>query len=711
MITYHIDQDGIAELTWDLPGLANVLNSASVSAFSEALERALADASVRGILLSSAKETFVLGGDLKQIYALSSPQEVTALARAIHKVFRRLEAGGKPVAVAIHGLALGGGLELCLACHYRVGSAGPGTQVGFPEVTLGLLPGAGGTQRLPRLIGLQPALLPLLQGRQYGAAEAHKLGILDALAPDKAAALAEARRWLLAGGNAVQPWDRKGFEVPGGDLASVETTFLYAGTAGMVRQQTSGNYPAPTAILACLYEGLQMQFDQALELEMAYFTKVALSKVAKHMIRTLWFAMNDAKAGGARPAGIPASRVQKLGILGAGMMGAGIAFVSAKAGIATVLKDTSLEGAEMGKDYSRKLLGEQVAKGRMDASKMEAQLGRIQATASAEDLAGCDLIVEAVFEDKLLKARVTQEAEAQMAPDGIFASNTSTLPISDLALASSRPTEFIGLHFFSPVDKMQLVEVILGKQTSDRALARSLDYIQQIKKVPIVVNDARGFFTSRIFKTYVTEGLELLMEGVKPALIENAAKAAGMPVGPLAVADEVSIELLYKIRKQYALEGVMEQGALTAVVTLMVEGLGRLGKKDGKGFYEYPADGKKRLWQGLAEHFPVAAQQPDVEEVKRRILHVQAVEAFRCLEEGVLTRVADADIGSILGWGFPAYTGGVLSYIDFVGLADFVAACTDFAARFGSRFAPSAGLVSLAREKSSVFDYNSVPVN
>lgn len=707
MIVYEIDADGIATLGWDLPGSANVLNKASVTAFSEALERALADANVRGILVTSAKESFILGGDLKEIHALSTPAEVTALGRSIHQVFRRMETGGKPVAVAIHGLALGGGLELCLACHYRVASTHPGTQVGFPEVTLGLLPGAGGTQRLPRLIGLQPALLPLLQGRQYGAADAHKLGILQALAADKAAAIAEAKRWLLAGGNAVQPWDRKGFEVPGGDLASVETTFLYAGTAGMVRQQTAGNYPAPTAILACLYEGLQMNFDQALELEITYFAKVALSKQAKHMIRTLWFEMNKAKAGGSRPAGIPPSKVQKLGILGAGMMGAGIAYASAKVGIQNVLKDTSLAAAETGKDYSRKLLGDQLAKGRMDAAKMEAQLARIQPTESAADLAGCDLIIEAVFEDKQLKARVTQEAESQMDPEGVFASNTSTLPISDLAQASARPTEFIGLHFFSPVDKMQLVEVIMGRETSDRALARSLDYIQQIKKVPIVVNDSRGFFTSRIFKTYVTEGLELLVEGVKPALIENAAKAAGMPVGPLAVADEVSIELLYKIRKQYALEGVVEQGALTQVVTLMVEKLDRLGKKAGKGFYEYPTDGKKRLWAGLSEHFPVAAVQPNVEEVKRRILHVQALESFRCLEEGVLRRVADADIGSILGWGFPAYTGGVLSYIDFVGLPAFVAESADFAARFGERFAPSPALKALASEEKSIFDYHS----
>jgi 3-hydroxyacyl-CoA dehydrogenase / enoyl-CoA hydratase / 3-hydroxybutyryl-CoA epimerase len=707
MIQFDNDQEGIATLSWDMPGSANVLNADSVAAFSAVVEQGLADPGVKGILVTSSKESFVLGGDLKALYALSFAEEVAALGRAIHKVFRRLETGGKPVAVVLHGLALGGGLELALAGHYRIGTTHASTQLGFPEVTLGLLPGAGGTQRLPRLIGLQPALLPLLQGRQYSAVEAKQLGILQATAPDKSAALAEAKRWLQTG-SPVQPWDRKGFEAPGADLASVETTFLYAGTAGMVRQQTGGNYPAPEAILSCLYEGLQMNFDQALELELTYFTKVALSKQAKHMIRTLWFAMNAAKAGAARPVGVPSERTRKLGILGAGMMGAGIAYVSAKAGIETVLKDTSIEAAEKGKDYSRKLTADQLAKGRIGSDKQEAILGRIQATGSAADLASCDLVIEAVYEDKELKARVTQEAEAAMSADGVFASNTSTLPISTLALASARPQEFIGLHFFSPVDKMQLVEVIRGKQTSDHALARSIDYVQQLKKVPIVVNDSRGFFTSRIFKTYVTEGLELLKEGVKPALIENAAKAAGMPVGPLAVADEVSIELLYKIRKQYALEGVVEQGALSEVVTLFVEELGRLGKKAGKGFYEYPADGKKRLWPGISAHYPLAVQQPDVEEVKRRLLHVQALESFRCLAEGVLERVADADIGSILGWGFPAYTGGVLSYIDFVGLPDFVTQCDVLAARLGERYSVPAGLLALSKAGLSVFDYHSI---
>lgn len=705
MIRIEIDQDGIAQLVWDMPGNANILNADSIAAFGSAVEQVLADGQVKGAVVLSAKDNLILGGDIKALYALQSTGEVMRLGGGIHKVFRRMETGGKPFAVVIHGLALGGGMELCLACHYRVATSSPTTQVGFPEVNIGLFPGAGGTQRLPRLIGLQPSLIPLLQAKQYGAAEALKMGMVNAVADSKDAAVESAKQWILKGGSAVQPWDQKGFETKGADLASVDTTFLYSGTAGMVRQMTGGNYPAPVAILSCLYEGLQMNFDQALDLELRYFAKIALSKQAKHMIRTLWFAMNNAKTGGGRPQEVPASKVKKLGILGAGMMGAGIAYVAAKAGIQTVLKDVNDEQAEKGKAYSAKILQDQVAKGRSSQAKADEILSRIQATGDATQLHGADLVIEAVFEDKSLKAKVTQEAESVMDTKGVFASNTSTLPISSLAEASSRPTMFIGQHFFSPVDKMQLVEVIMGKETSNEALARSLDFIQQIKKIPIVVNDSRGFYTSRIFKTFVTEGFELLMEGVKPAMIENAGKASGMPVGPLAVADEVSIELLYKIRKQYERDGVTEQGALTHVVKVMVEDLNRLGRKGGAGFYEYPEGGKKHLWGELQLHFPHAEKQPGLDTVKKRILHVQALESFRCLSEDVLRTVADGDIGSILGWGFPAYTGGALSYIDFVGMEQFVKDCDEMAANGASRFQVPAQLREMAAQGLSIHDW------
>jgi 3-hydroxyacyl-CoA dehydrogenase/enoyl-CoA hydratase/3-hydroxybutyryl-CoA epimerase len=446
-----------------------------------------------------------------------------------------------------------------------------------------------------------------------------------------------------------------------------------------------------------------MNFDEALELELRYFAKVALSKQAKHMIRTLWFSMNKAKAGVARPSGLESNPVKKLGILGAGMMGAGIAYASAKVGINSILKDVTAESADKGKDYSRKLLAAQVEKGRSTQEKSDKILAKIHPTGDASDLKDCDLIVEAVFEDRVLKARVTQEAEAQMAAGGVFASNTSTLPITGLAEASKAPENFIGLHFFSPVDKMQLVEVIMGKQTGAYALAKSIDYVLQIKKVPIVVNDSRGFFTSRIFKIYVTEGFELLAQGVKPALIENAAKAAGMPVGPLAVADEVSIELLYKIFKQTEADGISQDGPAKEVIFTMIETLDRKGKKEGKGFYDYPEGGKKTLWKGLSAHFPPAAVQPDVEDVKKRLLHLQALESMRCLEEGVLRSVEDADIGSILGWGFPPYTGGVLSYIDFVGVPEFVKDCEGFVHTAGKRFAPTEKLKQLAQTGGSVY--------
>lgn len=703
MILNQVDSDGIATLTWDLPGGANILNAKSVQAFADAIELVLGDAAVRGIVIASAKSTFITGGDLKALYALKDTEEVLRLGGAIHRVFRRMETGGKPIVAAINGLVLGGGLELSLACHHRICLNASSVQLGFPEVTLGLFPGAGGTQRLPRLIGLQAALQPLLLGRNMDVPEAKSLGIVNAVVNLEEDLIPAAKHWILNGGKALQPWDVKGFKTPGADLASVDVTFMYAGAAGMVRQQGFGNYPAPNAILSCLYEGLLMNIDEALALELRYFAKVALSKQAKHMIRTLWFSMNKAKGGIAKPEGFDLNPVKKLGILGAGMMGAGIAYASAKVGIACVLKDVSLEGAEIGKDYSRKLLAAQLEKGRTTTAKIDKLLGNIVPSADANDLEGCDLIVEAVFEDRGLKAKVTQEAEQKMVDGGIFASNTSTLPITGLAEASKAPANFIGLHFFSPVDKMQLVEVIMGKETGAFALAKSIDYVLQIKKVPIVVNDSRGFYTSRIFKTYVTEGFELLAQGVKPTLIENAAKAAGMPVGPLAVADEVSIELLYKIFKQTEADGISQAGPAKGVIFTMVETLGRKGKKEGKGFYDYPAGDKKSLWKGLSEYFPIATIQPDVEIVKQRLMHLQALESMRCLEEGVLRSPEDADIGSILGWGFPPYTGGALSYIDFVGLSKFVEECSNFAETAGKRFAPTQKLVAMASAGQSIY--------
>lgn len=709
MIGYQIDADGIAILTWDLPGTsANVLNAASVAAFANALEDALKDESVKGLVVTSAKRDFILGGDLKEIYAMDSVEKVAELANKLHQIFRRMETGGKPVVAAINGSALGGGMELALACHRRIMVADAKFQVGFPEVTLGLLPGAGGTQRLPRLIGIQPSLQPLGQGRKYNPEAALKMKMVDELVANPSDLIVAAKRWVLSGGKPIQPWDKRGFEIPGGGVVEFNSTWTFAMAGGVVRQSTMGNYPAPEAILNALYEGLQMDFDSALQVELKYFTQLALSKEAKHMIRSLWFNMNAAKAGRMRPEGFPKHTVKKVGILGAGMMGAGIAWASASVGIEVVLKDVDLAGAERGKQYSAKLAQGLIEKGRLTPEKAEALLARIHPTADAHDLSGCDLVVEAVFEDRDLKARVTQEAEAMLAETVVFASNTSTLPITGLAKASARPQNFIGLHFFSPVDKMQLVEIILGEETSDAALAISIDYIQQLKKVPIVVRDSRGFYTSRVFKSFVTEGLEMLAEGVKPALIENAGKMAGMPVGPLAVADEVSIGLLYHIYQQTRKDGIESSGEWHKVVSWMMEEEKREGKKAGKGFYDYPEGGKKTLWKGLAEHFGTAQPQPNVEELKMRILHLQALESYRCWDEGVLFGPADGDIGSILGWGFPPYTGGTLSYIDFVGLPTFVSNLNKLAAKFGPRFTPPASLIDRAAKQLPIFENETI---
>ena len=704
MIQLHKLPSGIAILTFDnAHGSANVLNTPTLLAFEKELDRAHADQQVRGIIVASAKKDFILGGDLEEIYALENAEQVRKLLDELHRIFRKLEAGGKPAVAALNGTTLGGGYELALACQQRIMVNHPKALIGLPEVTLGLLPGGGGTQRLPRLIGLQAALLPLLEGKKYRPEEALKLGMVDELVQDAAELISKAEAWLLANLHAEQPWDRKGFTIKGGNMHSTDAMNLITPTAGIIRQKTFGNYPAPMAILDALYEGIQLDFDRSLQLEARHFTRLALSKEAKHMMKTLWFSMNNAKAGVTRPKSIAPTQVKKIGILGAGMMGAGIAYVSANVGIEVVLKDISVENAEKGKDYSRKLLTKKLERGFISQEKVDTMLDRISASEEEVDLKGCDLVVEAVFEDRGLKAKVTQAAEAQLSEEAVFASNTSTLPISGLAEASVRPPNFIGLHFFSPVDKMQLVEVIMGKETSDFALAVAMDYVRQIGRIPIVVNDGFGFYTSRIFKTYVVEGCALLYEGVKPALIDNAGKMAGMPVGPLAVADEVSLELLYKISKQAEKDGYPVDEARKQVVYKMVGELGRLGRKNGKGFYEYPAEGgaespypdlqgKKYLWPGLSEHFPPAKTQPQVEEVKKRLLHIQALESWRALEEGILRSPEDGDVGSILGWGFPPYTGGTLSYIDFTGIDTFVKECDDFADRFGERFRPTDGL-------------------
>lgn len=707
MIDITIDTDGIATLSWNQPGRAqNVLNSDTCAAFFAAIDRVCTDASVKGILVTSAKADFIAGGDLEWLQASDDAATLFERTCELHRMLRKLETCGKPVAAALPGSTLGGGLEIALACHYRVAADNARARFGLPEVTLGLLPGGGGTQRLPRLIGVQKALPMLLEGKRIKAADALKLGIVDAVvnAGDEADA---ARTWLLGEGQtrAQQPWDVKGYKVPGGGIASPAVQQLFTAANAMLRQKTYGNYPAAASILSCVYEGLITDLDTGLKTEARYFVQAVLSPEARAMIRTLFFSLNAANKLAARPADVPARHYAKIGVLGAGMMGAGIAYVTAKAGLPVVLLDTTQEAAERGKDYSRKLVEKQVQRGRLHADQAEALLARIQPTTSYADLDGAGLVVEAVFEQRDIKADVTRRAEAVLSPDAIFASNTSTLPITGLAEASQRPGNFIGLHFFSPVDKMPLVEVIVARQTTRATLAQALDYVKAIGMTPIVVNDSRGFYTSRVFSTYVLEGLAMLAEGVAPALIENAGLLAGMPVGPLALIDEVSSELIHKVNQQTRADlGVAYIERPGEAVAERMVALGRIGRKAGRGFYDYPEGGKKMLWPGLATEYPNAAVQPDVQTLIDRLITVQAVETARCLDERVVTDPRDADVGALLGWGFPAFRGGPVSHIQRVGVAAFVQRCDRLAAQHGRRFAPPALLRDMADKHVAFYE-------
>ena len=689
---------GIARITWDMPGRSvNVINHESRAAFAEAVDKALQDDGVRGVIIDSAKEDFLVGADLQMLLSMDGVEDVLALCDNHNALQRKIETGGKPFVAAINGHALGGGLELCLACHRRIASHVPGTQFGLPEVTLGLLPGGGGTQRLPRMIGIDKALPLLLEGRSVSAHSALELGIIDEIvAPENL--FESATRWIDEDGNANKAWYERGFRPPGPAVQSPKGYEIFVAGNALVHGKTRGNYPAPKAILSCVYEGMQVPIDIGLTLESRQIAKLYASKETRSMIRSLFFSINEAKKLGRRPDNVPPVWYRRIGVLGAGMMGSAIAYVSALAGIEVVLLDTSVELAGQGKRYAREVMALKIARGRMTETQSNAVLERITSTTDYADLAQCELVIEAVFENRKIKAEVTGKAEEVMADGAIFATNTSTLPITGLAKASSRPANFIGLHFFSPVDKMQLVEVIRGEQTSDECLARALDYVKRIGKAPIVVNDSLGFFTSRVVSKFVDEGIAMVGEGVSPALIENGGKLAGFPVGPLALADEVSLELMYDIRKQHrgdlGDDYVSKPGE--AVLTRFVEDFARFGRKSGGGFYDYPKKGPKRLWSELQDNYPERNDQPTLEEVKKRLLYVQSVAAARCLEEAVLTDPRDGDVGSILGWGFPAYTGGAVSFIDFVGVGAFVAECDRLSQVYGARFAPPAKLRKMA---------------
>lgn len=699
------DADGILTLTLDMPGRSmNVLNAELTTPFLDAVEKIESDPSIRGVILTSGKKEFLAGADIEMVFAITDPKVAFDAAEALKKTLRRLELCGRPVVAALNGTALGGGLEMALACHHRIAIDDPKAKFGLPEVKLGLLPGGGGTQRLPRMIGIQASAPLMLEGKELSASAAKQQGIIQDLAKDRAEMLAKAKAWCLANPKPMQPWDTKSFKFPGGDSRHPAVVQMLAVAPAMTNAKTQGNYPAATNILSCIYEGGIVDFETGCRLESRYFAELAVSQVSKNMIGTLWFQLNGINKGKSRPGGIEKSSVKKLGVLGAGMMGAGIAYVSAKAGMEVVLLDTAIEAAEKGKAYSARLLDKDIGRGKLLPADKTAFLDRIRATTQYADLAGCDLVIEAVFEDRAIKADVTRRTEAVLGADKVYASNTSTLPITGLAQAHSRPDNFIGLHFFSPVEKMPLVEIIVGARTSTETLAKGFDYVQQIRKTPIVVNDSRGFYTSRVFGTYVMEGLALLSEGVHPRSIEVAGVQAGMPVGPLAVHDEVSLSLslhvLEQTRKDFAAEGkTLESRAGDAVIETMVNTLKRPGKKAGKGFYDYPAEGakgEKALWKGLAEHWPLAPAQLPQQELIERLMFVQAVDAARCFQERVVTTVADTNIGSIFGWGFAPHQGGALQYINAYGLNKFVARSQQLAGRYGARFAPPSLLIEMA---------------
>ena len=693
-IKYEKNADNIVILTLDSSGQsANTMNAEFRDSLNEVSEKLKAETDLKGIIFRSAKKTFFAGGDLDELIQVQ-PEHATEFFKMIEELkgdLRSIETLGVPVVAALNGTALGGGWEIALGCHYRIAINDPKTKFGLPEVTLGLLPGGGGIVRMVRFLGLQNAFPFLMEGKQFGVDKAKSLGLVHDTAENEQELLDKAIAWVKANPKSQQPFDVKGYKIPGGDPKTPAVAQVLAIAPAMLRDKTKGCYPAPEAIMAAAVEGAQVDVDTALRIESRYFTQLTVGQISKNMIGTFWHGLRAIKSGASRPADVAKWQATKVGVLGAGMMGAGIAYSTAIKGIPVVLKDVSVENAEKGKAYSQKLLDKRVSQGRMTAEKRDQVLALITATANAADLQGCDLIIEAVFENQELKAKVTQEAEQYLAEGGIFASNTSTLPITGLATASKDAQKFIGLHFFSPVDKMQLVEIIKGKQTSAETLAKAYDFVQQIAKTPIVVNDSRGFFTSRVFGTFVQEGMRLLAEGVHPAKIEMAALKAGMPVGPLAIQDEVSLTLSEHVasetRKALQAESkYLPKTPVDEVVHTMIHELNRKGKAAGAGFYEYPENGKKHLWDGLSRW----TKENDVSEQEMidRFLFVQALDTLRCYEEGVLESVVDANVGSIFGIGFAPWTGGAIQFLNQNGVEKSLQRAEQLTAKYGERFTP-----------------------
>lgn len=717
-IRWERSDDGVVTLVLDDPNQsANTMNQAFRDSIAAIAERAEAEQdSIRGFIFTSAKKTFFAGGDLKDMTKVGpeNAQQVFDTGMAIKHALRKIETLGKPVVAAINGAALGGGYEIALACHHRIALDAPGSKIGLPEVTLGLLPAGGGVTRTVRLMGIADALLKvLLQGTQYSPQRALENGLIHEVAATTDEMLAKARAFIDANPESQQPWDVKGYKIPGGTPSNPRfAADLPAYPANLKKQTAGAPYPAPRNILAAAVEGSQVDFETAQTIEARYFTELVTGRIAKNMIQAFFFDLQAVNSGANRPGGIEPRPVRKVAVLGAGMMGAGIAYSCARAGIEVVLKDVSLDAAEKGKSYSEQLLAKALSRGRTTEAKRDALLARITPTAEPADLAGCDAVIEAVFEDTALKHKVFQEIQDVIEPDALLCSNTSTLPITVLAEGVSRPVDFIGLHFFSPVDKMPLVEIIKGERTGDEALARAFDLVRQINKTPIVVNDSRGFFTSRVIGQFINEGVAMVGEGADPASVEQAAAQAGYPAKVLSLMDELTLTLPRKIRNETK-RAVEETGGTwsghpaDAVIDRMVDEFGRTGRSGGAGFYEYGEDGKRTgLWPGLREHFTRSDVHVPFADMKERMLFSEALDSVRCLEENVLTSVADANIGSIMGIGFPAWTGGVLQYINGYegGLPGFVARARELAERYGDRFDPPALLVEKAERGEKFSD-------
>ncbi|MEU3606381.1 3-hydroxyacyl-CoA dehydrogenase NAD-binding domain-containing protein [Streptomyces sp. NPDC035033] len=717
-IRWEQDATGIVTLVLDDPNQsANTMNQAFRASITAVADRLEAEKdSVRGIIYTSAKKTFFAGGDLKDMIQAGPEhaRDIFDAAMAMKRALRRIETLGKPVVAAINGAALGGGYEIALASHHRIALDAPGSKIGLPEVTLGLLPGGGGVTRTVRLMGITDALLKvLLQGTQYNPKRALDNGLVHELAATPEEMMAKAIAFIDAHPESAQPWDVPGYRIPGGTPSNPKfAANLPAFPANLRKQLNGAPYPAPRNIMAAAVEGSQVDFETAQVIEARYFTELVTGQTAKNMIQAFFFDLQAVNSGASRPKGVEKRQVRKVAVLGAGMMGAGIAYSCARAGIEVVLKDVTDEAAAKGKGYSEKLCAKAVARGRTTQEKADALLARITPTADPQALAGCDAVIEAVFEDTALKHKVFQEIQHVVADDALLCSNTSTLPITVLAEGVERQSDFIGLHFFSPVDKMPLVEIIKGERTGDEALARAFDLVRQINKTPIVVNDSRGFFTSRVIGHFLNEGVAMVGEGIEPASIEQAAAQAGYPAKILSLMDELTLTLPRKIRNETK-KAIEEAGGTwvthpgEAVIDRMVDEFGRPGRSGGAGFYEYGEDGRRgKLWPGLREHFTKPGYEIPFRDMQERMLFAEALDTVRLLEEGVLTSVADANIGSIMGIGFPAWTGGILQYVNGYegGVAGFTARARELAETYGERFAPPALLVAKAERGETFTD-------